>query len=439
MEPVMEEVRWAHVPAPLTLEESGLRMDMVVQLLVKSLYAAGELSGTELSDRLGLAFSALEPGIESLKAERLCEIVGGTSLGPPSYRYRVTTLGRERAALFLTRNMYSGVAPVPLDQYRRYMHAFDTSTPKRISREQVERGFAHLVLSQRVLNQLGPAVNSGQSIFVYGPPGNGKTVISQAIRNLLQGDIWIPHAIEVDGSIIQVFDPINHDAFPPPKEGPGLEEVNQYDRRWERCRRPLVTVGGEMSIDALDLTYNPVSGLYRPPLQLVANGGVLVLDDFGRQRSSPVALLNRWTHPLESRVDYLTLQTGQKIDVPFMTLPVFATNIKPADLVDEAFLRRIQYKIFAVSPTVEEFMHIFENVCRERDVPFDRGLVKHLIDHVYGPRAIPLRGCHPRDLIGQALALAQYLDEPRRLTVPLLESACATYFVDEGEGVSTVS
>jgi hypothetical protein len=439
MNPVMDLARWSHVPEPLTLQDSGLRLDMVVQLLVKSLYATGELSGTELCDRLGVAFPVIEPGIESLKVERLCEIVGGTSLGAPSYRYRITTLGRERAALFLARNMYSGVAPVPLDQYRRYMLSFEAATPKRISRAQVESAYSHLVLSQKVLNQLGPAVNSGQSLFVYGPPGNGKTVISQAIRDLLPGDIWIPHAIEVDGAIIQVFDPINHDAFPPPKAGPGLEETNRYDRRWERCKRPLVTVGGEMGIEALDLTYNPVSGLYRPPLQLVANGGVLVLDDFGRQRCSPVALLNRWTHPLESRVDYLTLQTGQKVDVPFMALPVFATNIRPADLVDEAFLRRIQYKIFAQSPTPDEYARIFQGVCREREIAFDPALVQHLLDHVYEPRGIALRGCQPRDLIGQALALAQYLGEPRQLTVPLLEAACATYFVDEDEGLSTIS
>lgn len=427
--------RAADLPMPATLEESGLRLDMIVQLLVKTLHLLGEMSGTEWADRLGLSYSVIAPGVEALKAEQLCEIVGGSTVGPPSYRYRITTMGRERAAVFLQRNMYSGIAPVPLELYRKYMRTFEATAPKRISKADVERGFSHLVLSQAVLDQLGPAVNSGQSIFVYGPPGNGKTVISQAVRNLLPGEIWIPHAIEVDGSIIQVFDPINHDAFPPPDAGSGLEATNQYDRRWERCRRPLVTVGGEMVLESLDLTYNPTSGIYRPSLQLMANGGVLVIDDFGRQRCSPVALLNRWTHPLESRVDYLVLQSGQKVEVPFVTLPVFATNIRPAELVDEAFLRRIQYKILAQNPTKQEFAKIFSNVCTEKGVEYDPAHVEHLLTDMYAPRGIAFRGCHPRDLISQALALGQYLGEPRRLTIPLLDAAVASYFIDETEGV----
>ena len=425
---------------PNTLEDSGLRLDLVVQLLIKTLHLTGEMVGTEWAERLGLPFSVIEPGVDTLKLEHLCEIVGGTSLGAPSYRYRITTMGRERAGMFLDRNLYVGIAPVPLEQYRRYMLDFDASTDKRISKENVERGFSHLVLSQGVLDQLGPAVNSGQSIFVYGPPGNGKTVISQAIRNLLPGDIWIPHAIEVDGSIIQVFDPINHDAFPAPaRETLGFEAANQYDRRWERCQRPLVTVGGEMMIESLDLTYNSTSGIYRPSLQLMANGGVLVIDDFGRQRCSPVAMLNRWTHPLESRVDYLVLQSGQKVAVPFLTLPVFATNIRPAELVDEAFLRRIQYKILAQNPTPQEYAKIFENTCQERGIDYDPAHVAYLLENVYGRRGIGFRGCHPRDLISQALALGQYLGQPRGLTIPLLDAAVASYFLQEGADPATAS
>jgi hypothetical protein len=424
-----------HLPAPASLEATGLRLDLVVQLIVKSLHFAGELSGIEMSHRMALPFPAIEPAIDALKAQRLCEIVGGTNVGPPSYRYRITTLGRERAATFLAGNMYAGEAPVPFDQYRRYMTAFAAAVPGRISPEDVASGFSHLVLSRRVLTQLGPAVNSGHSLFIYGPPGNGKTVIAQAIRELLKGDILIPHTIEVDGSIIKVFDPINHDAFAAPKAGPGLEVTDAHDRRWVRCRRPAVTVGGELTMEALDLVFSTVTGYYHAPMQLLANGGVLVVDDFGRQRCSPQALLNRWIHPLETRVDYLTLQSGQKIDVPFLVLPVFATNIKPAELVDEAFLRRIQYKVFAENPTPEEYARIFENVCREREVAFDPAVVGHLLDNVLGPRRIPLRGCQPRDLIGQALSLAQYLGDPPVVTVPLLEAACATYFVDEDQGV----
>jgi predicted ATPase with chaperone activity len=240
----------------------------------------------------------------------------------------------------------------------------------------------------------------------------------------------------VDAAIIRMFDPVNHQTLDQPDPGPGLDSVAGYDRRWVRCRRPTVTVGGELTMEALDLTYSLATGFYRAPMQLLANGGVLVIDDFGRQRCSPRELLNRWIHPLESRVDYLTLQSGQKIDVPFLVLPVFATNIKPAELVDEAFLRRIQYKVCAESPTQEEFVKIFRNVCEERGLEFDPATVQHLLDRVLAPRKIALRGCQPRDLINQTLALAQYLDEPRRLTTPLMEAACATYFIDEEQGVS---
>jgi hypothetical protein len=428
----------AQLPAPQTLADAGLKRDLVEQLMVKVLHFAGELTGFELTDRLGLTFPVIEPAIDSVKAQRLVEIVGGSSLGPPSYKYRISALGRERAGMFLDRNMYTGVAPVPLDQYIRYMTGFFAATPRHVTPDQVRAAFSHLVLSDRVLNQLGPAINAGHSLFVYGPPGNGKTVISQAIRNLLLGDVWIPHALEVDGSIITIFDPINHEALPVPAAAPGFESSRQIDRRWIRCKRPLVTVGGELVLESLELTYNPRAGLYRASIQLIANGGVLVIDDFGRQQAPPQALLNRWILPLEGRVDYLQLQSGQKIAVPFMVLPVFATNIRPADLVDEAFLRRIQYKVLAENPTPADFAKIFERVCAERGVSYDPALVSHVLDSVLAPRQIAMRGCQPRDLVNQALALAKYRGDPHHLTTSLLDEACATYFVDENDGASPI-
>ena len=426
----------AQLPAPLSLAEAGLKRDLVEQLMVKALHFAGELTGFELTDRLGLGFPVLEPAIDSLKSQRLVEIVGGSSLGPPSYHYRISQLGRERAGMFLDRNMYSGIAPVTLDQYVRYMTEFFAATPHTVTPDQVRAAFSHLVLSDRVLNQLGPAVNAGHSLFVYGPPGNGKTVISQAIRNLLVGDLWVPHALEVDGSMITIFDPINHEVLPLPPESSGLESAQQVDRRWVRCKRPLVTVGGELVLESLELTYNATAGLYRASVQLVANGGVLVIDDFGRQQSPPQALLNRWILPLEGRIDYLQLQSGQKIAVPFMCLPVFATNIRPADLVDEAFLRRIQYKVLAENPTPEDFTEIFQRACSERGLPYDPSHVAYLLDSVLTPRQIAMRGCQPRDLINQAMALASYRGDPHELSPALLDEACATYFVDEHEGAS---
>jgi predicted ATPase with chaperone activity len=272
-------------------------------------------------------------------------------------------------------------------------------------------------------------------MFVYGPPGNGKTVISQAVTKLLEGTIAIPHAIEVEGAIIRFFDPVNHEpvAATDDDQNRGLDLGDRQDRRWILCRRPMVMVGGELTLEALDLSYNPSTGFYRAPVQAIANGGVLVIDDFGRQQCAPRDLLNRWIVPLESRVDFLTLQSGQKFELPFMVLVIFATNIKPSELVDEAFLRRIHYKVFAESPTVAEFHMIFENCCRERDLDFDPHLVEELLRTYYKPRQIALRGCQPRDLIDQALSLADYLGEPRRLTSELLEAACAGYFVDERE------
>jgi Magnesium chelatase, subunit ChlI len=427
-----------HVLAPATLAEAGLRLDSLTQLLVKTLHFAGELTGFECADRLGLTFSVVEPSIESMKTQRLCEIVGGSSLGPPSYHYRITQLGREHAGTFLDRNMYTGVAPVPIDQYFQYLAAFKAATQQSVSRRQVKEGFSHLVLSDRVLDQLGPAINAGHSLFVYGPPGNGKTVIAQGVRNVLPGNIWIPQALDVDGSLIQVFDPASHEPVQTPLMGAGLESVVRHDRRWVLCRRPSVMVGGELTLDHLELSFSPHSGFYRAPVQLIANGGVLVVDDFGRQQCGPQAILNRWITALESRVDYLTLQSGQKIGIPFMVLPVFATNIKPIELVDEAFLRRLQYKVAAEDPTPAQFGVIFERCCVDRDLLYEPAIVHDLLTRVFPQHHAKIRGCQPRDLIEQALALAVYREEPRHLTSELLESACATYFVDEHQGVSRV-
>ena len=354
-------------------------------------------------------------------------------LGAPSYRYRITDAGRTRAALFLERNQYVGALPVPLAHYQAYMRKFAAEATLLATRPAVRAAFSKLVLSDRVLDQLGPAIASKHSLFIYGPPGNGKTVISQAIRNLLHGEIAIPHALAVEGHIIRMFDPVNHEEVASDEDGERLDQEATVDRRWVRCRRPLLTVGGELTLDSLELGYSESAGFYRAPLQAMANGGVLVIDDFGRQHASPRDLLNRWIVPLESRVDFLTLQTGQKFQLPFDVLVVFATNLKPSELVDEAFLRRIQYKIFAESPTREEFIKIFQNYCRDQQLLFDESLVQALIDSELRPRKVALRGCHPRDLIDHALALAAYLGRPRKLSLDLLSAACATYFVEDDE------
>ena len=432
--PLIERVL-PHPQAPRTLADAGVGLDLVLQLALKTMHFAGDLTGSALASRLSVPFGVVEPALELLKAERHIEIAGGSYVGPTAYRYRISDAGRTRAALFLEQNHYVGVVPVPLAQYQRYMREYARVAPRTATRARVREAFSHLVLSDRVLDQLGPAINSGHSLFVYGPPGNGKTVISQAIRNLLDGDIAIPHALEVEGSIVRVFDPVVHEELPSAPSESGLDLGEPEDARWVRCRRPLVMVGGELTVEQLDLSYSPLSQLYRAPIQATANGGVLVIDDFGRQQCAPQALLNRWIVPLESRVDYLTLQSGQKFELPFAVLVVFATNIRPAELVDEAFLRRIQYKVLAESPSPDQFATIFRNYCVRRGTEYDGALVDHVLGYCRS-HGIPVRGCQPRDLIEQALSLADYLGEPRRLTVSLLDGACAGYFVDDRESSS---
>ena len=424
--------------APSTLAESGLAFDTLLQMITKILHLAGERSGADLASRLGLRYAVIEPVLQHLRSTHLCEVFGGAFVGGPSFTYRITDAGRTRAMLYLEQSHYVGVAPVPFRQYEQYMRQFDQQVERTVTRARVQQGFSHLVLSDRVLDQLGPAVNSGHSLFVYGPPGNGKTVIAQGIKNLLDGDIAIPHAVDYEGHLLQVFDPVIHEARTE-LASDDMDAGDAPDGRWLRCRRPLVTVGGELTLSSLELAFDTTSGFYRAPIQLAANGGVLVIDDFGRQRCSVVDLLNRWITPLETRTDYLTLTSGQKLPMPFVVLVVLATNIKPVDLVDEAFLRRIHYKVFAENPTVLDFKQIFQRCCRQRGVDYDDALVDRLITDHLRRRGIVLRGCHPRDLIDHALALADYLGEPRHLTEQLLIGACASYFLDDQAGLTPPS
>lgn len=418
-------------PAPKTLEEAGVPFELLEQIMYKTLHVAGKLLGTEVAERLGVVFSVVEPCLEMMKRDRFCEVSGG-AMGPQSYTYSLTQAGHSRAAAYAEHNQYVGRLPVPLTQYRAYMQSLG-SRSFLVTRQSVREAFSHLVLSGAMLDRLGPAIAARHSLFIYGPPGNGKTVISQAIGNLLRGDIAVPYAINIEMEVIRVFDPVNHEEIGSPERSSDTFAVeDKGDQRWLRCRRPVVTVGGELTMTALELGYSSGAGFYRAPLQTIANGGVLVIDDFGRQRISPREMLNRWIVPLESRVDHLTLETGQKFEMPFDVLVVFATNLNPLDLVDESFLRRIRYKVYADSPTTEEFIHIFEMCCEERQLPFDRSLAETLIRNELQPRGINLRGCQPRDLIDLALNLAVYTDRPRQLTSDLLSAACVTYFLDEG-------
>ena len=248
-------------PAPTTLEGTGLNLDLFVQLVLKLLHFSGELTGIEITRRLGVEFPVVEPALDFVKRLHQCEIVGGSSIGGASYRYRITDAGRQRAMLFLENNQYVGVAPVPLGQYVAYLKAYRDSVPRSINRTRVREAFSHLVLSERVLDQVGPAIGAAHSMFVYGPPGNGKTVIAQAIRNLLDGELAVPHAVEVEGNIIRLFDPVNHEPVEAAAESQSLARAAGHDRRWVRCKRPLVMVGGELTLESLELSYSQDHGL----------------------------------------------------------------------------------------------------------------------------------------------------------------------------------
>jgi energy-coupling factor transporter ATP-binding protein EcfA2 len=431
--PAVDPTAALHPRAPISVHDTGLSGDLIAQLLLKQLHRSADCTGIELGRRAGLEFSVIEPLLENMRRLHHCEIAGGGMLGGPSYRYRITDAGRRQAHLLLEHSQYSGFAPVPLSQYRGYMESYRRSVDRKITPDGVRRAVSHLVLTDKVLHQIGPAVASGQSMFVYGPPGNGKTVIARALHNLLPGEIAIPHALEVEGQIVRLFDPINHEPVTVKAHDDLTSGIARLDQRWVRCRRPNVMVGGELALSSLDLAFSPLTGLCNAPIQLMANGGVLVIDDFGRQHCSPTDLLNRWIVPLESRIDFLTLQSGQKFEVPFMVLIVFATNINPSKLVDEAFLRRIQFKILAENPTRPGFKQIFEKVCRENDLEYDDALVEHLLSTFYEPRGIKMRGCQPRDVIGRAMSHAAYMGYPHKLTNELLETACESYFVNDGE------
>ena len=415
--------------APSTFEESGLSRDAVNQLLFKGLYV-GESGGTELAARVCLPYGLIEPFIEHGWAEHLIEVRGAAGAGTAGYRYALTDVGRNQARQFQSECGYTGPAPVPLDQYLRYVAAVRDSVG-HIDRARVVSGFSHLIVEDTMVDQLGPAISARKAIFLYGPPGNGKSAMGIGIGRVLGGDVYVPHALDVDGQVVALFDPVNHERVDEEDGLALIRPADAIDRRWVRIRRPVITVGGELTLDMLDLKFNALSRFYEAPIQLKSNCGVLVVDDFGRQRVPARDLLNRWIVPLEARIDYLTLTTGKKFEVPFDVLVVFATNLEPKSLADEAFLRRIPYKILARNPSLEQYTAIFRLNCRRLEMAFDPGFVEHLQREYYTKRGIEMRACHPRDLIDHVYNLCRYYGRPPAITEDLLDAACRCYFLDE--------
>jgi DNA-binding MarR family transcriptional regulator len=418
-------------PVPASLEEAGLSHSLIEQLAFKFLYFRGEMLGRDLATAMGFKFSVIEDLIESMKRQHLMQVKRSLGLGNSSSVIALTEAGRNLTREYLENNQYTGPAPVPLFQYnwfvRRQRRNAGWLTP-----EALRNAYRKMVVTPKILAEIGPAVGSGNSFLIYGQPGNGKTFLAEALAGIDDSHIFIPHAIECQGQIVQLFDPIYHQTIDDDREQSTIFEPT-HDGRWIKCRRPFITTGGELTMPMLDLNYNETSKVYDAPYQLKANNGIYLIDDFGRQRCTPAEVLNRWIVPMERRVDYLTFRTGGKMTVPFEAFLVFSTNLKPAQLGDEAFLRRIQYKMLLRSPDAREFSRIFENFCNSRELPFDRMLLGRFVEKHYSATGKAFRRCHPRDVLSHAIDLIHFEQLPFELTDQLLDRAFESCFTQDDE------
>ena len=434
--PRTEESRKIRVLAlpelPRSVDETGLPLGFLVELACKTLYFGGVMSLASIADSLAFPVSIAGEVMDFLKRERLAEVKRGGEI-KASYTYALTDLGRERSREYLALSGYVGAAPVTLPQY---MEIARKQTVRRmaVNRDLMCKAFEGIVLTPGLLDRLGPAVNSGRSIFLYGPSGNGKTFIAERLGEVLQGKVFIPHAIFVDGQVIRVFDPVTHRRFhlgswsDPAKAL--LEKRVEHDYRWVLCERPVVVAGGELTLAMLDLSFDPVSKFYEAPLQLKANGGIFLIDDLGRQLVRPFDLLNRWIVPLEKAHDYLALQNGKKFEIPFDQIILFSTNIDPRELADEAFLRRIGYKIRIDYLGEEEYIEICRQTCERLGLEYSPETIRHMIDAEHGGRGIRLSACHPNDILSRVVEICQYDGVKPVLNNDLVKRACQDYFTE---------
>ncbi|MBI5575995.1 MAG: ATP-binding protein [Deltaproteobacteria bacterium] len=429
-----QDVRLSILPpiCPRTVEETGLSPSFLVELVSKQLYDGGAMTLAALSERLALPMSVAGDIANFLRKERLAEIRKGGDVRA-SYVFALTDLGRERAREFLQASGYIGPAPVTLERYADTCRK-QSVRKMAVTAEKMAKRFEGIVLPPGMLDRLGPAMNSGRSLFLYGPPGSGKTFIAERLSGILDEHIFIPYAVSVEGHVIRIFDPVNHRSF---DVGGSLDSVGElleggprYDRRFALCERPVVIAGGELTLGMLDLNYDPLARYYEAPLQLKANGGIFLIDDLGRQMVRPFDLFNRWIIPLEKGCDYLTLQTGKKFEIPFDQIVIFSTNIEPRDLADEAFLRRLGYKIRIGYISPSEYVSICRQVCRQLGLEFRPEAIRHLIEKEHAARKIPLAACHPKDVLSRVVEICRYRGIHPRLDEDLVAQACRDYFME---------
>jgi predicted ATPase with chaperone activity len=404
---------------PQSLADVDVPLGFLEDLALKTLYLSGSISVLDLSTRLRLCYEVANELFFRMRTEVLCQVTGMTGNIP---MLAITSQGRSRAMELLGQSHYTGAAPVTLESYVDQTRR--QSVKKVVVRpDDVNRAFAHLVVDQATLDKFGTALNSGSSMFLYGPAGVGKTTMAEALSRVLAEDkVWLPYGIEIDGQVITIYDPAIHRRV-------ADEEPEYHDDRWVLCERPCVLVGGELTGSMLDLEFNPITKFYVGPIQLKANNGVLIIDDFGRQRVRPEELLNRWVVPLDRRIDFLTLAGGKKIEVPFEMLVVFASNMDPAELGDAAFLRRIQTKVKLGEVSDDQFREIMRRVTRENGVDTDPSAVNYLINYIHGTLRQELRSCYPRDVVNQIVWSARYEGKKPYLDLASVNRAIAAYFL----------
>ncbi len=408
---------------PNSLKETHLSENDLFPIILKYLYVRGSQAGRQIASQIKLPFSIVEPLLTELRG-RLLIAYRGAAVGG-DYEYELTPNGTEHARQFYKVCTYCGSAPVTLNQYIESVYAQTLRTLKP-DMQSISEAMSDLVCSPTLLGQVGQAVRSCKSMLFYGPPGNGKTSMAKRIVRAIDANIWVPRTINISGETIRLYDPNVHEAAPtPPTAGYVHDDI---DHRWIRIKRPIVIVGGELSMEHLEATLNPNSGIIEAPVHLKSNCGCLVIDDFGRQKLSTEELLNRWIIPLESGQDYLNLPTGRQIQVPFEQLLVFSTNLEPSNLCDEAFLRRIHYKIEIFDPSLEQFRSLWDSIVARDGFQTDPQAFEYLVENHYKRANRPFRFCHPQDILSQIQDFCEFQGHPLTVTPQTIDIAISNYF-----------